>query len=138
MRPFAAPILVAALTLAGCAATPAQEARMAERQADNAERLNEALAGFTAGDPQTCLPVNPTRGTRYFGDTILYDVGGNLIYRTDTNGGCNLKPDDILITQSPLGRSCRGDIARTVDRASRFQTGSCAFGDFVPYRKDRS
>ena len=28
-----------------------------------------------------------------------------------------------------------GDIARTFDQASRFPTGSCSFGDFVPYRK---
>ncbi|HTG38097.1 hypothetical protein [Sphingomonas sp.] len=132
---LAPPMLIAAGLLAGCAATPEQQAAQAERDAGHAAELAQQLDGFTAGDAQACLPVNTTRRTRYYGDTILYEVSGRLVYRTDTTGGCNLERDDILVTQTPIGRLCRGDIARTIDRTSRFQTGSCALGAFVPYRK---
>ncbi|MEZ0495300.1 hypothetical protein [Sphingomonas sp. IW22] len=132
---LAPPIIAAAALLAGCTATAEQQAARADRDAENAAELREALAGFTAGDPQSCLPPTATRRTQYYGNTILYEVSGRLLYRTDTTGGCNLERDDILITQTPIGRLCRGDIARTVDRASQFQTGSCAMGEFTPYRK---
>lgn len=134
----AAVITIAGASLAGCAATPREQAAMAERNARDAARLDQRLAGFTPGQAQACLPVSTSRRTEYFGDTILYEVSGNLVYRTDTSGGCTLNRDDILVTQTPIGSLCRGDIARTVDRGSRFQTGSCALGDFVPYRKSRS
>jgi hypothetical protein len=130
--------LAAAALVGGCAATPEQQARTAERRADSAARLDKALAGFTAEQPQSCMPITNPRRTEYYGDTIIYEVSGNLVYRNDTTGGCALERDDILVTSTPLGRLCRGDIARTVDRASRFNTGSCALGDFVPYRKRRS
>jgi hypothetical protein len=132
------PALCGAVLLAGCAATPQQQEANAERDARSAANLEKALAGYTPGRPESCLPSIPTRRTQYFGNTILYEVSGNLVYRTDTNGGCNLERDDILITQTPIGRLCRGDIARTIDRTAQFMTGSCALGDFVPYRKQRS
>ena len=135
--------LVAALSmtgaaLAGCAATPREQAAMAERNARDAARLDQRLAGYTAGEPVSCLPVNTTRRSEYFGDTILYEVSGKLVYRNDTSGGCAIDRGDILVTSTPIGSLCRGDIARTVDRASRFPSGSCALGEFVPYRKDKS
>lgn len=134
---FVLPAAAAAL-VTGCAATPAQQAAIAERAARDSAKLDQRLAGYTPGQAQSCLPVNTSRRTQYFGDTILYEVSGNLVYRTDTTGGCALNRDDILITSTPIGSLCRGDIARTVDRGSRFQTGSCALGEFVPYRKSRS
>lgn len=129
--------LAIAIGLAGCAATPREEAARAERRARTASELEARLAGFTPEKPTSCLPNRTARRSEYFGDTIVYEVSGNLLYRTDTSGGCNLRADDILVTQSTIGQLCRGDIARTVDRASRFTTGSCALGDFVAYRKDR-
>jgi hypothetical protein len=138
MRSLAIPALALSLLSAGCAATPEQRADLAERQARSNGELEAALAGYTPGRGQGCLPPGTPRRTRYFGDTILYEISGNLIYRTDTNGGCNLDRDDILVTRTPMGRSCSGDIVQTIDRAARFPTGACAFGEFVPYRKNRS
>lgn len=131
------PVLATGL-LSACAATPEQQAAAERRDVQAREKLDAALDGFTAGTPTACMPFNNTRRTRYFGDTILYQVSGRLIYRTDTNGGCSLDRDDILVTQSPMGRLCSGDIARTVDRTSRFMTGACAIGEFVPYRKTKT
>ena len=70
-----------------------------------------------------------------YGPTLLYRVSNSLIYRTDTTGGCADLDRNILITRTPTGQTCRGDIATTIDTASRFMTGSCSFGEFVPYRK---
>ncbi|WP_141395867.1 hypothetical protein [Sphingomonas spermidinifaciens] len=130
--------VAAAATLSGCAATPRETAAREARQARSAAELDQRLAGFTAGKPTTCLPNRNARRSDYFGDTIIYEVSGNLLYRTDTSGGCSLRNDDILVTRSTIGQLCRGDIAHTVDRASRFPTGSCALGEFTPYRKTRS
>lgn len=135
---LAALTTVAGTTLAGCAATPREQAAMAERNERAAARLDQRLAGYTPGKPVSCLPISTSRRSDYFGDTIIYEVSGNLIYRTDTSGGCALDRDDILVTSTPIGSLCRGDIARTVDRATRFPSGSCALGEFVPYRKNRS
>ncbi|MBB5714995.1 hypothetical protein [Sphingomonas aerophila] len=133
------PVITGAL-LAGCAALPADTARAQQAQQATADSLQRRLAGLTPGPPQACLPLNilPSSGvqTKGYGSTILYVVGRDLIYRNDTTGGCErIAQSDILVTRQLQGRACRGDIATTVDPASRMQTGSCAFGDFVPYRR---
>jgi hypothetical protein len=131
-------LILTLVLLAGCAPTMAQRERMAQDQARDQAKLDAALAGLTPGQPQSC--VNPTdlrsANTETFGNTILYKVTRNLIYRNDTSGGCfGLSRDDIIVTKSYTGQMCRGDIVRTIDRASRTPSGSCAFGDFVQYRK---
>lgn len=88
------------------------------------------------GKPQSCIdPFRFSNSTRV-GDTILYKSSGREIYRNDTSGGCGgLRRGDTIVTRSFSGQLCRGDIIRTVDLPSRIPTGSCVFGDFVPYRK---
>lgn len=135
MRPFA---LAALAILAACTTTPAQEKRAAAAQAGTDEALATELAGLVPGEPSDCLPA-PARtqmSSKGFGSTIVYRVSSDLKYRTDTNGCEGVgRRDDILVTQTPIGRTCRGDIAQTIDRTSRFPTGGCSFGSFVPYRR---
>lgn len=123
------------LTLAGCAQTPADRARVQAREAGQQEELQKELAGLTPGKPTSCINQYPTRQVKAYGPTILYKVSNSLIYRTDTAGGCEQVGRDVLVTQSFTGQLCRGDIARTIESAGGFQTGSCSIGDFVPYRK---
>ena len=131
------PLAVLAATLAGCATTPAQEARAQAEDARVDAKLGKALAGFQAGEPRGC--INPgRRDVRIFGDRLLYRDTGNRVYLNQTTGGCfGLKREDIIVTRSFSGQLCRGDIVRTVDRTSGFPSGSCAFGDFVPYTRAR-
>lgn len=135
MRPFA---LAALATLAACTTTPAQEERAAAAQADTEAALAVELAGLVPGEPSDCLP-GPARTqmtSEGFGSTIVYRVSRDLKYRTEASGCEGVgRRDDILITRTPVGRTCRGDIAQTVDRTTRFPTGSCSFGSFVPYRR---
>jgi hypothetical protein len=131
--------LPALALLASCASTPQQRERAASDRSRDAELLAAEFRGLVPGKPETCLPL-PARTqyqTRGYGDTLVYEVSSKLKYRNDTNGGCGGvgRNDDILVTQSFSGRLCRGDIARTVQRATGINTGGCSFGDFVPYRK---
>lgn len=129
------PLTLLALT-AGCAVTPQETAREAARDARDAARLNRDLAGWTPGQPQSCIqPRNAN--VKIYGDTLVYDDGARR-YRTDTNGGCfGLRRDDIIVTQSFGSQLCRGDLVRTVDRTAGFPSGACSFGDFVPYTRVR-
>ena len=132
MLKFALPII--ALGLASCAATPQQVAREEASAAQSEARLATALAGLVPGNPTAC--INP-RGlnTTTYGDKILYRQGRRA-YLATTNGGCfGLSRDDIIVTRTPSGQLCRGDIITTVDRNSRFPSGSCSFGDFTPYTR---
>jgi hypothetical protein len=132
-------ILSTAILLGACAATPQEAERTAMAQADTAAALDRELAGLVPGEPSACLP-EPLRvqvASRTYGPTIVYAVSRDVKYRTDTSGGCERagRGRDVLVTQTTLNRSCRGDIARTVDPVTGFQTGACSFGDFVPYRR---
>ena len=136
MRPL---LLALAALLAGCAASDADIARQDDRAARERTRLDRALVGYAPERTQTCLSSidrRATRGTRYFGSTILYPMGDRII-RNDMNGSCPLERDPILVTQTPVSDVCRGDIAQLIDRASRFPLGGCAYGDFVTYRRVR-
>ena len=124
--------------LAACAQTPADHARAAQDQAAQQQKLAAALAGLTPGEPTTCISQTQTSNTSVaaYGSTLVYTISPRLKYRNDTSGGCErVGDDDILVTSTPTAELCRGDIGRTVDRNSRFPSGSCSFGAFVPYRR---
>ncbi len=125
-----------ALAAAGCAQTPQQRVATQEANAAAADKLEQELAGLTPGKSSACMPRFPTTQVKAFGPTIVYTVSRGLKYRSDTAGGCErVGRGDILITRSPIGQLCQGDIATTVDSASRTFSGSCSFGPFVRYSK---
>ena len=130
------PILLVPLT--ACSTTPREAERAVAVDARAQDALAAELAGLVPGEPTACLP-QPGRvpvTSKGYGSTIVYRVSGALKYRNDMNGNCPAAGrDDILITRTPQSRSCRGDIVQTIDRTSRFPTGGCAFGDFIPYRR---
>ena len=129
-------MLLPAMMLVGCTQTQAEVERAQVREADVQQKLAKELAGLVPGKPETCLTQFPQKQSSGYGATILYRVNSGLVYRSDTAGGCEgIARGDILVTRTPSGQLCRGDIAQTFDQASRFPTGSCSFGDFVPYRK---
>jgi hypothetical protein len=130
------PSILVALLATACAPTPQQAARAAVDADATQAKLAKALAGLTPGKPMSCLSQLQSTNLEAYGPTLLYRVSRNLVYRNDTAGGCERAGrDDVLVTRSPTGQLCRGDIGQTFDRASRFPTGGCSLGDFVPYRK---
>lgn len=127
------------MLLAGCAMTPAEVAQRDARDAKNVTRLADRLRGYQPGEPTSCVRLlGRSSNVSIYGDTLVYRDGARL-WRTDTGGGCfGLRNDDIIVTRSFNSQMCRGDIVSTVDRASGFPSGSCTYGDFIPYTKKRS
>ncbi|MDP1025739.1 hypothetical protein Q5H91_00795 [Sphingomonas sp. KR1UV-12] len=126
---------------AGCAAggAPADKVPAGQQVSYNdGKTLDQALTGLVPGKPVSCLPLNPSPPSSGYGSTILYRYSAKRIYRNDLGPGCEgIGRGDILVTSNPIGRSCRGDIIRTVDRTSGITTGGCAFNDFTPYEAPR-
>ena len=132
------PLFIAAAGLAAIAGGTAVVASSAASplSAKDQTKLDKALAGKTAGSSQTCIPLTQIRDTIYVGNrTILYRVSSNLVYRNDPPGGCpGLREGSGLITRTTTGQLCSGDIAQVRDFSAGFSAGSCALGDFTPYR----
>jgi hypothetical protein len=129
-------ILIGAALLSGCAAGPPSPYAQ-KVAASEAQRLDKALAGRIAGKPQSCIPLHDASGPESFGETtLLFRSGRKLVYRTETNGSCGRvgSGGHALITHPTSSQLCRGDIARSADLVSGFENGSCAMGDFIPYR----
>lgn len=132
-------MLALVVSIAGCAAggPSSTEPPAGERLSyNNGKTLDQALAGYVAGKPENCLPQTRTPSSDAYGRTVVYRYSGKLLYRNDMGPGCEgLGRGDVMVASTPIGRFCRGDIVQLLDRTSRFPTGSCAFGDFIPYRK---
>lgn len=119
----------------GLVAGAALAADTPSRAADDQARLAKELHGLSPKRTDTCLwDDRSQRQTIGIGPVILYRVGRATVYRNDTSGGCEgIARGDILVTRSFTGRTCRGDIARTIDPTSGFPTGSCTLGPFTTY-----
>jgi hypothetical protein len=138
VRRLACSVLILAAT--ACTASPREQARTAAAEAASAQKLEQRLAGYQAEKPIDCLPAleSSRANTEAIGSALLYKVNNGLIYRNDTTGGCeNVGRGDFIVTRSPEGRLCRGDIGQTFQQGTRIPTGSCALGNFIPYRKPR-
>lgn len=121
---------------AACTPTARDLDRRATAEAATQAALDKELAGRVAGKPQDCVEQTRLRGSKQFGDTIVYEGVGSVRYVNRTSGGCgDVARDSFLVTRTPSTQLCRGDIAQAVDRSSKFPTGSCSYGDFVPYTR---
>ena len=135
MRQIVLPLL-AAVTLAACARTPAETARAQQGMAAEQAGLEKELAGLVPGEHPTCLNNLAHYSLKAYGPTLIYRVSDRLKYRNDTAGGCeNVARGDILVTVSNEGRVCQGDIARTVEPGSRIPTGNCGLRTFTKYTR---
>ena len=100
-------------------------------------RLQEALAGRTAGAPVACLQQREIRGRRAIDEqTILFDATGGLVYVNRTRTACaGLRSWHALRTRT-LGTSvCEGDLVVPFDSTSGIEVGGCTLGQFTPYRR---
>ncbi|MCJ8158022.1 DUF6491 family protein [Sphingomonas sp. LaA6.9] len=128
--------------LAGCATadTAQLEAARAERDARADAELTKALKGrVQSGEPTDCITLHQARSSTTIRDrAVVYEMAGDMVYVNNFQGGCaGLNDTKAIITRSTTSQLCRGDIATVTDLVAGFSTGSCIFGDFVPYRKPR-
>ena len=125
-------IWMAPVLLAGCAA--GQEPKpLTPKQ--NAE-LDKALAGKVAGEKVSCINREPqTSLTVISNNVLLYKVNRRLVYKNELIGSCNgLTYGDTMIVRSFGTQLCRGDFTSSANLQTGMITGSCALGDFTPYR----
>lgn len=80
-------------------------------------------------------PTYQTNLTVISNNVLLYRVNKRLIYKNELMGSCNgLTFGDTLIVRVFGTQLCRGDLASSANLMSGMTTGSCALGDFIPYR----
>ena len=129
------PVLVIPALLAGCAASA--DAPSGPQNTKQAAELADALKGLTPGRPQSCIDQVRIRDVRKFPGTILYIYSRDEIYRNDVGGGCQgLRYGDPIVSRTPSGQLCSGDILRTFSPGTpNIPSGSCSLGSFVPYTK---
>jgi hypothetical protein len=99
--------------------------------------LAKALAGRTAGKPISCVHLRDVQSTRIIdGTAIIYELGRKNWLVNMPAGGCSsLRSDRVLVTSTPTGDLCRGDIVRVIDTPGPIEFGSCGLGAFVPYTR---
>jgi hypothetical protein len=123
------------LMVTACSATPTQAVRTPEASRD----LAKALAGYTRGQPVSCIPNNysSTRMQIIDDGTILFR-GNRTIYLQAPPGGCfgiSSQLNTLVTRVWGTNQLCQGDINRLVDINTGIGGGSCVFGPFVPYTK---
>lgn len=129
----ALPLLAVAAALSGCITEPPPATRTAKAQAE----YQKLTAGRVAGPSQTCLPsYRADNMVRIDEGTIAFKDGGT-VYVNHLRGPCDGLDSGFytLVTRSHGSGLCRGDIAYVTDSSSGLIVGSCAIGDFVPYRR---
>lgn len=129
---YAIPALML-VPLAACATTPQPEYKLSAKEQ---KELAGALEGKVAGEPVSCVSAIGGRNLQAIGDSMLvYRVSSDLVYVNRLDGVCHgLSWGDTLVMRLYGTQYCRGDIAHVVNLPSGTLTGTCALGDFIPYR----
>lgn len=129
-------ILPISLLAAAAACTPAVPVALSPSQQ---AQLGEALAGRSAGPAIACVNQRHLRGNRSIGEAaVLFEGVGSTVYVNRPPGGCPLlNLGRTLVTRTIGTQLCRGDIVSVVDMTSGMHLGSCALGEFTPYRRQR-
>ena len=127
---IALPVLLAA----GATGSMAQDKPPQLSQKQKAA-LDRALSGKVAGKPQSCISLTQRADLQVVSDELLLYKAGRTVYVNRVLGRCSgLSFGRTLVTTVWGSQICRGDIARVADLSAGMLTGSCALGNFVPYR----
>jgi hypothetical protein len=123
---------MAALLLTGCVGDQTPRPLTPKQTAE----LDKALAGKVAGEKVSCINREPQSNlTVISNNVLLYRVSRKLVYKNDLIGSCNgLTYGDTMIVRSFGSQLCRGDFTSSANLMTGMITGSCALGDFTPYR----
>jgi hypothetical protein len=131
---------VGLLFVAGCAASPLEEQRRLEKEADIAEILSYPLDPLEYGEPSRCLSDMQYQSYRALDDRrMLFKGLKNRLWVNTLRSRCpGLRPDDTLIVRKQGGtRVCKLDKFQVADWFGRHPLEStsgieCVFGDFQP------
>lgn len=96
------------------------------------------LKDRVAGEPVNCIPrTRLRRSTAASDDVLLYD-DGSTVYVNTPYLGCPRARENTMISSTPIGRLCSGDIVLVQDLRMNVPLSSCALSEFVPFRKVKS
>jgi len=132
-------LVAAAMLVIGCAHSSQPNANSgADFQAAKDESdLAEALANRTPEAPLDCVDQRDLSVHKSFGrGAILFgNRKDTVVYLNRPPAGCpGLNVATTIETKTPGTRLCRGDLVTVADPASHVEYGSCALGQFTPYR----
>lgn len=95
------------------------------------------LKDRVAGHPVSCIPqIRLRRSTAASDEVLLYD-DGSTVYVNAPYLGCPRARDNTMISRTPVGRLCSGDIILVQDLRINVPLGSCALSEFLPFRKPK-
>lgn len=135
MKTFAT-IAIAGLALGGVAAAAVSQDPVTRARA----RAAQVLEGRTAQPPVHCVNQRLIHGNRSLDDGgILFgeDHAATVYVNRPTAGCPSLDAGRFLITRTPTGSLCAGDIVTVREQGAGPDVGSCALGEFTPYRRAR-
>lgn len=139
-RKIAASAIIASfLALAGCAASPEDELRRQEIEADIDDIVSQELDPAEYGEPRSCLRDSEIRRYRALGQRhILFEGRQGRFWVNELRGRCLGLNDDSVFIMEPnrAGRLCDMDRFGVVDRAGLLPGGytapTCGLGKFKP------
>ncbi len=125
-------IPIATIALGACTTGPEQMTRSESDQ----RVYDKALAGKIAGKAESCLPTYRSNDMTVVDDHTILFREGRTTWVNSTLGRCSSLGNSgyALVTRNFNSQLCRGDIATVTDVSTGMTVGSCALGDFVPYR----
>lgn len=106
---------------------------------ERGERIaRKYLKDRVAGEPVACIPRNRLRRSTAAGDDVLLYDDGAVVYVNAPYSGCPGARGNALVTVSPIGRLCSGDIIQVQNLFAGVPLTSCALNEFIPFRKAKS
>lgn len=99
---------------------------------------NLYLKDRVAGEPVQCIPRTRLRRSTAASDNVLLYDDGSTVYVNTPHLGCPRARDNTMISSTPINRLCSGDVVLVQDLRINVPLGSCALGEFVPFRKVKS
>jgi hypothetical protein len=136
--------LCTAVFVVGCAHHAGPTARTpAQTQAGEDEAaLAAALSGMTAGPPQDCVSLRDLDGGSKLSTRSVIVFKGHfsneVLYVNRPPATCvGLDSGRAIKTRTTMTQLCRGDIVTVFDPMSGIEFGTCALGEFTPYRRTR-
>lgn len=128
-------LLVAAMTLAGCAQNADYQAK---RDAEGRRELASTLGDRVAGTPQDCISPGMTDGPQIINTRTLIYRQGLRLYRNDLASECpSLAPLTTVIVEMRGSQLCRNDQFRVLTPGTSIPSGYCRLGKFTPYTRPK-
>lgn len=135
-------VAAALLALSGCAASPEDERRRQDMEADIDEILGYELDESEYGRPKNCLSTREYRSFRPLGDRhLLFEGRKDKLWVNMLRGRClGLEEDSkFIMRQNMSGQVCDKDLFEVMDRFDPISSAgmgpTCILGEFRPVSK---